>query len=383
MRIVVTDTVYPDFLDKIYGESPELARAPYQEQLTALLEATFGTSDAYTSGLREQGHEAINLIVDCVPIQLAWARDRGLTGLSSRVGLRLPIKLPMTVRASMLETIARAQISAFDPDVVFIHNMHSMSNRGLDRLRAEGRYLVSQMASILPGPEVYRRYDLLLSSFHHFVRRFREEGVDSEYFPLAFYDRVHSRLAAREVSAEPSSDRPIGLSFIGGIDPRIHPETEMLERIVGRLPIQVWGYGIEQLHDESPIRACHQGVPWGLDMYGILASSKITLNRHGAIAEGQANNMRLFEATGAGAALLTESAWNLEELFEPGLEVVTYEDEDDLVEKANRLLANDDERLGVATAGQRRTLSQHTYRERMAELSAMLEERVPRPVAAA
>ena len=118
-------------------------------------------------------------------------------------------------------------------------------------------------------------------------------------------------------------------------------------------------------------------------MYGILASSKITLNRHGAIAEGQANNMRLFEATGAGAALLTESAWNLEELFEPGLEVVTYEDEDDLVEKANRLLADDDERLGVATAGQRRTLSQHTYRERMAELSAMLEERVPEPVAAA
>ena len=26
VRIVVTDTVYPDFLDRIYGESPELVR---------------------------------------------------------------------------------------------------------------------------------------------------------------------------------------------------------------------------------------------------------------------------------------------------------------------------------------------------------------------
>jgi spore maturation protein CgeB len=284
----------------------------------------------------------------------------------------------------MLETIARAQISAFDPDVVFIHNMHSMSPRGLDRLRAEGRYLVSQMASILPGPEVYRRYDLLLSSFHHFVRRFREEGLDSEYFPLAFYERVLSRLAARGVSAEPGRERPIGLSFIGGIDPTVHSAgTALLERVSQRLPLEVWGYGADALPPGSPLLERFRGPVWGLDMYTVLASSRITINRHIDAAEGQANNMRLFEATGMGTALLTESAWNLEELFEPGPEVVAYEDEDDLVEKANRLLAADDERLGVATAGQRRTLSQHTYRARMAELSAMLAERVPRPVAAA
>jgi hypothetical protein len=43
-------------------------------------------------------------------------------------------------------------------------------------------------------------------------------------------------------------------------------------------------------------------------MYRVLARSGIVVNRLGPVAEGAANNMRLFEATGAGALLLTEAA---------------------------------------------------------------------------
>jgi spore maturation protein CgeB len=74
--------------------------------------------------------------------------------------------------------------------------------------------------------------------------------------------------------------------------------------------------------------------------------------------------------------LLTETAPNLADLFSPGREVVTYESEDDLVEKIEHYLEHDDERIAIAAAGQRRTLGEHTYRQLMAELAAILEERL-------
>jgi spore maturation protein CgeB len=113
-------------------------------------------------------------------------------------------------------------------------------------------------------------------------------------------------------------------------------------------------------------------------MYKVLSLSRISLNRHIDVAEGHANNMRLFETTGVGTLLLTEAAPNLADLFVPGREVVAYEDEDDLVEKIEHYLEHDDERVEIASAGQRRTLSEHTYRRRMTELAAILEQRLQR-----
>ena len=40
-------------------------------------------------------------------------------------------------------------------------------------------------------------------------------------------------------------------------------------------------------------------------MYNILSRSKISFNRHINVAENNANNMRLYEATGMGSLLLT------------------------------------------------------------------------------
>jgi spore maturation protein CgeB len=86
--------------------------------------------------------------------------------------------------------------------------------------------------------------------------------------------------------------------------------------------------------------------------------------------------MRLYEATGAGALLVTEAAGNLPDLFEPGREVVTYDGADQLVERIQHYLRHDDERRAIAAAGQRRTLTEHTYPRRAARLAELLELRL-------
>jgi spore maturation protein CgeB len=102
------------------------------------------------------------------------------------------------------------------------------------------------------------------------------------------------------------------------------------------------------------------------------------VNRHIDAAEGHANNMRLYEATGSGALLLTDRGSNLHELFEPGREVVVYEGASDLADKAAHYLAHDDERRAIAAAGQARTLSDHTYARRMEQLASALSDRLAR-----
>ncbi len=79
--------------------------------------------------------------------------------------------------------------------------------------------------------------------------------------------------------------------------------------------------------------------------------------------------MRIFEGTAAGALVLTDPVQNgFAELFEPGAEVVVYQDDDDLLAKVHYYLEHPQEREAIARAGQTRTLAQHTYRHRVEQI---------------
>jgi hypothetical protein len=373
VRIAVVDTYYPAFVADHYRRRPELRRASYDEQLAALFARSFGTSDAYSHYLTELGHEAVELPVNCLELQAAWAREHG-HGSLLKAAASLPTRLGVAARSRFLHRVANAQLEELDPDVVYLQDLWFFRREELDAFRADGRLVVGQIASPAPGPELLRGFDLITTSFPHFVPRFREAGIDAEYLKIAFDERVLERLRAEGVDPSPGAERPHRVAFVGGLDPSVHGEgVALLERLVRQVPLELWGYGVP-----PGLAGHHHGEAWGLQMYEVLARSRISLNRHIDVAEGYANNMRLFESTGVGALLLTEAAPNLSDLFAPGEEVVAYEDEDDLVEKLEHYLANDDERAAIAAAGQRRTLSQHTYRRLMPELAAMLEARLRR-----
>lgn len=104
----------------------------------------------------------------------------------------------------------------------------------------------------------------------------------------------------------------------------------------------------------------------------------MTLNHHVAAAEGYANNMRLYEATGMGTMLLTDAKANLAELFDVGREVVAYRDAVEALEQVRYYADHPRERAAIAEAGQRRTLREHTYGHRMGELAEILRRTLSR-----
>lgn len=370
MKILIVDTYYPAFLASVYRSTPGLAASDYRTQMSSLLDRCFGTSDFYSRHLNALGIEARDLIVNCVPLQAAWAKEAGqrLNGLFLRVpprAYRIPIAGRLLAALPGLLDVAIAQIQAFRPDVLYCQDLGFFPPDVLARLKRDVKLIVGQIACPLPPVSFLAGYDLILTSFPHFVPRLRAMGVASEYFRIGFDTRVQERLG--------SVKKDVDASFVGGISRHHGNAVPLLEYLAANTSIQFFGYGAQILDQHSPIRARHHGEVWGLDMYRALARSRVTLNRHIGVAENYANNMRLYEATGVGTLLITDAKDNLGDLFEIGKEVVVYTRPEEAAERIEYYLAHSAEAEMIARAGQARTLQDHTYKRRMEELVPILE----------
>jgi len=90
--------------------------------------------------------------------------------------------------------------------------------------------------------------------------------------------------------------------------------------------------------------------------------------------------MRMFEVTGVGSCLLTDNKKNMNDLFIPGVEVVTYDNPDDCIEKAKWLLNHEEERKKIAFAGHQRTLKFHTVENRCRTIIEIIENELSNSV---
>jgi hypothetical protein len=238
----------------------------------------------------------------------------------------------------------------------------------LTTLKPYVRLLAGQLAWVFPQDWDYRCYDLFLSSLPNFVDEFRSKGVASEFFRLGFEPRILTQLR--------NEDKPIPVCFVGTFTHAHSKGTQLLESICTDLPLRLWGPGIESLPQSSPLRKYHQGQVWAIQTYQTIRNSLIVLNRHADFTGRYANNIRLYETTGVGSLLVTDFKHNLHDLFDIGKEVVAYRSPKECVELIQHYLAHPDEAAQIASAGQQRTLREHTYHYRMQELTEIISRYV-------
>ena len=364
MKILIFDNYYDSFLQSFYSRHPEVSTLDFAAHRALLMEQRFGTSDAYSYNLKKFGHEAQEIITNDNSSQLKWAHENDIRTLPLPRYLNYGLK--QIFDYDWRYKLIKAQVKHVRPDVLYIQEGNLLSDAFIAKLKPLVKLIVGQVASPIPKQRTYKSYDLVLTSAPHFVERFREKGITSEYLRLAFDERV-----SRETDIV---NLKFDVTFVGGITKAHRHRYDLLKEISEQLPIEFFGYGKETLDKASSAYQHHHGEVWGLNMYRTLARSRITLNRHIDVAENYASNMRLYEATGMGTCLVTDWKKNLHTLFEPGKEVVTYRSADELIEKVKYLLANDKERAKIAKAGQKRTLKEHNYHNRMKELLEILDD---------
>ncbi|HLZ05868.1 MAG TPA: glycosyltransferase [Bradyrhizobium sp.] len=391
MRIIILNADYPRFLAWFYRKHAGLEHAGYDTQMAARNASLFGLADFYSRNFAALGHSAVEVHVNNRFMQSAWAREHGLgiavatpadhqarqqmlPGWLQRVAAPFkPILRPLVRKVGLSprldaasEQILLAQIEAFGPDVVLNQDVFYVDVALMRRIRQIGNPLLIGQVGIEPSRGIdWTIYDLMLSQLPRIVQSFRAAGVRAEVAHLAFEPALLDALP-------PTPSQDIDISFVGSVSEDHRQRIALLEAVARRFDLKMWGNIPRLLPATSPLHRCLQGEVWGAGMYQALRRSRITLNSHIDIAGREAGNMRLFEATGVGAFLLTDFKDNLHTLFEPDRDVAVWRSIDDCLSAIERFLKDAGARETIARAGQARTMAQHTYRHRASEMLALI-----------
>ena len=177
-------------------------------------------------------------------------------------------------------------------------------------------------------------FDVTFVAQFEFLRHFRDCQV--HWLPFAVDPRLYE-WAPRT--------RDIDVAYIGSDHRGLHPErARLLDLIRSR-------YANTYLGRADPSRIG--------EIYG---RAKVVFNR----SVRNDVNMRYFEAMGAGAVLVTDSARDngVEELFTPGEDFLEYRDDASLIAAIDSVLADEGKREEIGARAQKHVLSGHTYRHR-------------------
>jgi spore maturation protein CgeB len=391
MRILVLNADYPRFLTWFYRRRPGLENALYETQMAARNASLFGVADFYSRNFTALGHRAAEIHVNNPWLQSAWAREHGMAfdapeppGGTARRELPRWLQRAAKPLKPMLRPLARkvglspkldakaekillAQIEEFRPDLIINQDIFYVDTGLMRRIRNIGNPILVGQVGIEPSRgEDWSVYDLMISQLPTTVRSFRALGVRAEVNHLAFEPAI--------LDALPQAPAPdIDVSFVGTVSVDHQQRIALLEAVAERYDLKLWGNRPQAFPASSPLHRCFQGEVWGADMYQVLRRSRITLNSHIDLAGREAGNMRLFEATGVGAFLLTDFKDNLDTLFAPDREVAVWRSIEDCLEVIGRMIGDDEGRAAIAQAGHARTIAQHTYRHRATEILELVE----------
>jgi spore maturation protein CgeB len=391
MRILVLNADYPRFLDWLYRRQAGLESTSYTTQMAARNASLFGLADFYSKNFAALGHPAAEIHVNNPCLQTAWAREHGMavepleaTAAAERRALPgwlqravtpfKPILRPLARKVGLspkldlqAENILLAQVEEFRPDLVLNQDVFHVDTRLMGRIRSIGNPILVGQVGIEPSRgEDWPVYDLMISQLPTTVKAFRALGVRSEVSHLAFEPSILEALPE-----PPALD--VDVSFVGTVSMDHRQRIALLEAVAKHHDLKLWGHLPRSLPASSPLRRCFQGEVWGAEMYQVLGRSRITLNSHIDMAGREAGNMRLFEATGVGSFLLTDFKDNLDTLFAPDREVAVWRSIDECLRAIDHYLDNNESCAKIARAGQARTMAQHTYRQRTAEILGFVD----------
>jgi hypothetical protein len=383
--------------------------ASYDAQLQAFFDNSLIYSDSFSDAMRALGNDAVELIPNAEIIQKTWAHEHGATYGAD----------------DWIREILYAQIEAVRPDVIFIQGLSTdpenfQSTRAFRERFPFVRLVVGYSGFVSPLDDL-EGLDVIIGSMPFLRDYYAASGLPTHMVYHSFDPRSFGRIGG--VSAwRPGfslQDRPNALTFTGtsgvGHGPTHATRYWELLQLMLDQPLACWlddragkadaaaqtippaqmSHLVEGLQ-KSAIRhgaeiavqalrkmlaealgrdqpflhlaslfpdLCHAPV-YGIDMLGLLGKSRITLNRHTDAMGTSFGNIRAFEATGMGACLVSDAGSNVNEIFEPDSEIVTYASVDEAVEKISYLRENDAVRMAIAQAGQARTLHEHTSTHR-------------------
>lgn len=188
-------------------------------------------------------------------------------------------------------------------------------------------------------------YDCHFTWGKFLISELKEAGAKRvEYLPFGYDPELHYPV---EVSEKEKEKYGSDIVFVGTWE---REREQWLENLVD-YDLGVWGNSWEYLKSNSPLRKCVKSkAVYGEPVSKIYNSSKIALNFIRK-QNGNAHNMKTFEIPACGGFMLTMRTEEQCEFFKEGEEIACFESVEELREKIDYYLENEEERQRIAKNG--------------------------------
>lgn len=156
------------------------------------------------------------------------------------------------------------------------------------------------------------------------------------------------------------------ICFVGGYTAE---RASLLELLAQQHTVGIWGTGWNRLPTASPLRGCIRGGwTWGYEMSKVFCAAEIVMNFIRP-QNGNAHNMRTFEAPATGAFMLSTRTRDQEGWLPEKIGAEYFADPLEMADKATYYLAHPVEREQIAQVGYDLIMTgEHSYHDRMRQL---------------
>lgn len=391
MKLAIIQNLYFNYISD-FQQNNKAFLINYDESLRLLQEDSFSWNGCWGGVLSKYNIEVIELYVNFDILNNQWVNEKSNKSINS------------------IHDILIAQINYYKVDCVLNTDVNILDSQFVKRIKKEtsAKKVYAHLCSPFFTLKDISQYDGIYTCLKAFEEAFKLNGMPSIYMPHCFNNKIVERISNSKTAKSNT------IFFAGGVlkGGDLHDERErlLLEFLKENLPLdfysEVANYNYFKSHLYNTIKASIYSVkkfltildfkeellnkfsvfnkvnskPGGILNKKIFESAKkpiygnrlfstmqnhlISLNVHPGISKNEASNMRLFEATGVGTLLLTDSKENLSSFFEIDSEIVTYNCIEEAVEKAKFLLNNPSVALRIAEAGKKRVELDHTFYNR-------------------
>jgi spore maturation protein CgeB len=378
IRLFKASSNYAAFLNYVHKAVPDIKERSYHEYLEQIFKYCFTESNFFKINLEQTGEYCVEEVISNEEIlQKKWAFENNISYSDNNWYL----------------DILEAQLLKFQPHVFFAHDHKTLNTTFLEKIRRsipELKLVLGWDGINLGDTVLFSGVDIVLTPAEFITSRYINQNKKAYSLSFGFEESILDRL-----KTEPEKD---DICFIGSIFLRQNGHSlrkELLVNLMKRTDISLYLSGetdafkgpslkrmlslfkrnsLRDVIDLYKLSTASKGNLYGIDMYQKFYNSKIVINKHIDAAADFAANIRLFEATGSGACLLTDYKKNLDDFFEIDKEIVVYRDNEDCLKKISYLLENEDKRKAIALAGQQRTLTHYTYKQRMEKLDNIIKK---------
>lgn len=263
-----------------------------------------------------------------------------------------------------------------------LHTKDELPAEAYQEMRTSAKVIQWYPDPVIPDwlPPYVRAADVFFTMSEGLVEELKELNPKTFWMTQAFEP---SAFQIEGITGEDIRNFSADITFVGnlGSKPRYLPRREYLMSVLNNgFNLKWWGPKIPFKLSTARLimgglgRSYGGRIIWGGDHAKVAKLSKIYLGFDAAPEVRKSMSERMYIAVGCGAFYMCQYVNGIEEVLEPGKEIVTFHSGEEMVELIRYYLIHDNERKIIAEAGQKRVMNEHTYETRTGQIIKIIED---------